>query len=143
MAAVRNGNFNLDEVLNPYFKSYILNNNCVERPPNYLQKVKEALGSFTREKSCQNVAFFVDVCAEQVQAVLEAHGSLESVPRKMTNSINPALILQMEARLWLAGMLQQIWGKRSIKNPYYVHTNRDVYHVFIIVRIVRGLYGFV
>jgi hypothetical protein len=132
MAAVRNGNFSIDEVLN----QDILKNNCVERPPDYLQKVKEALGSFTREKSCQNVAFFVDVCAEQVQAILEAHGSLENVPREMTNSINPAPLLQMEARLWLAGILQQIGGKRRIRNPYYGHTNRDVnYHVFIIVRI--------
>jgi hypothetical protein len=61
MAAVRNGNFSLDEVLN----QDILNNNCVERPVDYLQKVMKALGSFTREKICQNVAFFVDECAEQ------------------------------------------------------------------------------
>ena len=56
MATVRNGNFSLDEVLN----QDILNNNCVERPVDYLQKVMEALGSFTRDKSCKNVAFFVD-----------------------------------------------------------------------------------
>ena len=73
MAAVRNGNFSLDEVLN----QNILYNNCVERPVDYLQKVMEALGSFTREKSCQNVAFFVDECAEQVETVLEAHDSLD------------------------------------------------------------------
>ena len=58
MAANRNGNFSLDEVLN----QDILNNNCVERPG---------------EKSCQNVACFVDECAEQVQTVLEAHDSLD------------------------------------------------------------------
>jgi hypothetical protein len=57
MAAIRNGNFSLDKVLS----QDILNNNCVERPVDYLQKVKEALGSFTLEKSCQNVAFFMDV----------------------------------------------------------------------------------
>ena len=73
MAAVRNGNSSLYEVLN----QDILNNNCVERPVDYLQKVMEALGSFTREKSYQNVAFFVDECAEQVQTVLEAHESLD------------------------------------------------------------------
>jgi hypothetical protein len=39
MAAVQNGNFSLDEVLN----QDILNNNCVERPVDYLQKVMEAL----------------------------------------------------------------------------------------------------
>ena len=72
-AAVRNGNCSLYEVLN----QDILNNNCVERPVDYLQKVMEALRSFTREKSCQNVAFFVDECAEQVQTVLEAHESLD------------------------------------------------------------------
>ena len=65
MAAVRNGNCSLYEVLN----QDILNNNCVERPVDYLQKLMVALGSFTREKSCQNVAFFVDECAEQVQTV--------------------------------------------------------------------------
>jgi hypothetical protein len=72
MAAVRNGNFSLDEVLN----QDIWNNNCVERPVDYVQKVMEALGSFTREKSCQNLAFFVDECAEQVETVLEGHDSL-------------------------------------------------------------------
>jgi hypothetical protein len=41
MAAVRNGNFSLEEVLN----QDILNNNCVERLVDYLQKVMEALGS--------------------------------------------------------------------------------------------------
>jgi hypothetical protein len=46
-------NCSLYEVLN----QDILNDNCVERPVDYLQKVMEALGSFTREKSCQNVAF--------------------------------------------------------------------------------------
>jgi hypothetical protein len=61
MAAVRNGNCSLYEVLN----QDILNNNCVERPVDYLQKVMEALGSFTREKSCQNVAFFVGVHRNQ------------------------------------------------------------------------------
>jgi hypothetical protein len=40
MAAVRNGNFSLDEVLN----QNILYNNCVERLVDYLQKVMEALG---------------------------------------------------------------------------------------------------
>jgi hypothetical protein len=73
MAAVRNGNCSLYEVLN----QHILNNNCVERSVDYLQKVMEALGNFTREKSCQNVAFFVDECAEQVQTVLETHDSLD------------------------------------------------------------------
>ena len=73
MAAVRNGNFSLDEVLN----QDILNNNGVERPVDYLQKVMEALGCFTREKISQNVAFFVDECAEQVETVLEAHDSLD------------------------------------------------------------------
>jgi hypothetical protein len=73
MAAVQNGNFSLDEVLN----QDIFNNNCFERPVDYLQKVMEALGSFTREKSCQNVAFFVVECAEQVETVLEAHDSLD------------------------------------------------------------------
>ena len=73
MAAVRNGNFSLDEVLN----QDILNNNCFERPVDYLQKVMEVLGSFTREKSSQNVAFFVDECAKQVETVLEAHDSLD------------------------------------------------------------------
>ena len=73
MAVVRNGNFSLDEALN----QDILNNNCVERPVDYLQKVMKALGSFTLEKSCQNFAFFVDECAEQVQTVLEAHDSLD------------------------------------------------------------------
>jgi hypothetical protein len=61
----------------PVLNQDILNNNCVERPVDYLQKVMEALGSFTREKSCQNVAFFVDECAEQVETVLEAHDSLD------------------------------------------------------------------
>ena len=70
---VRNGNFSLDEVLN----QYILNNNCVERLVDYLQKVMEALRSFTREKSCQNVACFVDECAEQVETVIEAHDYLD------------------------------------------------------------------
>jgi hypothetical protein len=37
----------------------------------------EALGSFTREKSSQDVAFLVDECAEQVETVLEAHDSLD------------------------------------------------------------------
>jgi hypothetical protein len=73
MAAVRNGNFSLDEVLN----QDILNNNCVEWSVDYLQKVMEALGSFTWEKSCQNVTFFVDECAEQVETLLEAHDSLD------------------------------------------------------------------
>jgi hypothetical protein len=40
MAADRNGNFSLDEVLN----QDILNDNCIERPVNYFQKVMEALG---------------------------------------------------------------------------------------------------
>jgi hypothetical protein len=56
---------------------YILNNNCVEWQLDYLQKVKEVLGRFTREKSCQNIAFFMDECVEQVQTVLEAHDSLD------------------------------------------------------------------
>jgi hypothetical protein len=73
MAAVRNGNFSHDEVLN----RDILNNNSIGRSVDYLQKVMEALGSFTREKSCQNIAFFVDECAEQFETVLEAHDSLD------------------------------------------------------------------
>jgi hypothetical protein len=73
LAAVRNGNFILDEVLN----QDILNKNCVEWPVDYLQKVMQALGSFTLEKSCQNVEFFVNECTEQVETVLEAHDSLD------------------------------------------------------------------
>ena len=56
------------------------------------------------------------------------------MPREMTNSINPAPILQREARLWIV-------GKRSIRNPY-LFTQFIMFS--IIVRInVRGLYGFV
>jgi hypothetical protein len=58
----------------------------------------------------------------------------------MTNSINLAPILQREARLWLAGILRRIGGKTSIRNPY-LYTQFIMFS--IIVRNVRGLYGFV
>jgi hypothetical protein len=58
----------------------------------------------------------------------------------MTNFINPAPILQREARLWLAGIRRRIGGKTSIGNPY-LFTQFIMFS--IIVRIVRRLYGFV
>jgi hypothetical protein len=58
----------------------------------------------------------------------------------MTNFINPAPILQREARLWLAGIRRRMGGKTSIRNPY-LFTQFIMFS--IIVRIVRGLYGFV
>jgi hypothetical protein len=58
----------------------------------------------------------------------------------MTNSINPAPILQREARLWLAGIRRRIGGKTSIRNPY-LYSQCIMFS--IIVRNVRGLYGFV
>ena len=60
--------------------------------------------------------------------------------REMTNSINPAPVLQREARLWLAGIRRRIGGKTNIRNPY-LFTQFIIFS--IIVRIVRGLYGFV
>ena len=62
------------------------------------------------------------------------------MPWEMTNSINSAPILQREARLWLAGIRRWIRGKRSIRKPY-LFTQFIMFS--IIVRIVRGLYGFV
>jgi hypothetical protein len=53
MAAVRNGNFSLDKVLN----QDILNNNCVERPVDYLQKVMVALGSLLGRKAAKTSRF--------------------------------------------------------------------------------------
>ena len=103
-------NFSLDEVLN----QDILNNDCVERPVDYLQKVIEALGSFTREKICQNVAFFVDEC------VRSSWFSELNVPREMTNSINPAPILQREARLWLAGIRRRIGARGASETHIYL-----------------------
>ena len=58
----------------------------------------------------------------------------------MTNSINPAPILQREARLWLAGIRRRIGGKTSIRIPY-LYTQFIMFS--IIVRTVPGLYGFV
>jgi hypothetical protein len=58
----------------------------------------------------------------------------------MTNSINPAPILQREAQLWLAGIRREIGGKTSMRNPY-LFTQFIMFS--IIVRIVQGLYGFV
>jgi hypothetical protein len=62
------------------------------------------------------------------------------VPWEMTNPINPAPILQREARLWLAGIRLRIGGKTSIRNPY-LFTQFIMFSV--IVRNVRRLYGFV
>jgi hypothetical protein len=63
------------------------------------------------------------------------------VPREMTNFINPAPILQREARLSrLAGIRRRIRGKTSIRNPY-LFTQFIMFS--IIVRIVRRLYEFV
>jgi hypothetical protein len=63
------------------------------------------------------------------------------VPREMTNSINPAPILQREAQLWLAGIRRRVGGKRSIRNPY-LFTQFIMFSIIVRI-IVRGLYGFV
>ena len=143
MAAVRNGNLSLEDVLN----QDIFNTSSHERPPDCLGKVKEALADLAREKGCQNVEFFVDVCAEQVRAMtatFQTRNSTENVPREMSYPINPAPILQREARAWLAGIRRRIGGRRSIRNPFYGEINKDTpIELFaLIVRIVRGLHGF-
>jgi hypothetical protein len=57
-----------------------------------------------------------------------------NVLREMTNSINPAPILQREARLWLAGIRRRIGGKTNIRNPY-------LYTQFIMFSLIVKLFG--
>ena len=115
-----------------------------ERPPNCSQKLKEALGDLAREKGFEDVAFFVHACTKQVEAVLTSNAPNENVLVTLTSPINPAPILQREARLWLAGIRRRIGGRRSVRNPYYGEINRDTpLEIFlVIVRVVRGLDGF-
>ena len=138
---VRSRNFSLEEVLT----HDIFNNEPTtdpERPPDCSQKLREALGDLAREKGCDNVASFVDACTKQALAVLNSSENTQAILNK---PINPAPILQREARLWLTGIHRRIGGRRSIRNPYYVEINRDIpYEIFlVVVRIVRGLDGFV
>jgi hypothetical protein len=97
MAAVRNTHFSLEEVL----QQDIFNNNPVQRLPDCLKKLKEALGDLALEKGVENITSFVDVCTRQVAEVLRAdEGSLLSQDI-LTTPINPTPILRREVQLWL------------------------------------------
>jgi hypothetical protein len=124
-----------------------------ERLPDCFLKLREALTAIAREKSGSiNEQEFVDTCTRNINGVLHdfstssGSGSNGSLALKELNkSIKPAPILQREARLWLARIRRRIGGKRSVRNPFYVEITRDCpLEIFsVIVRIVRGLDGFV
>lgn len=142
MAAVRNVSFSLDNVL----RQEIANNSIFERPPDYMRKVEEALGSLAHEKGCRNVDVFVVKGIDHVKTLLEIStqkGSADTPSRAMSARINPRPILQREAQLCLAGIQKRIGGRRSIKNPYYGEICRDIsYEIFIIISLsVRGVNG--
>lgn len=143
MAAVRSGNLSVEEVL-----ARVLNDESttvVQQPPDCFEKLREALDELARAKGCDNVAFFVDTCTKQVQKVLNGSSEEKTPLRLLNKPINPAPILQREARLWLATIRRRIGGRRRIRNPYYVEINRDTpLEIFsVVVKIVRGLDGFV
>ena len=146
MAAVRSRNFSVEEVLTHDIFNDSTTVNVSERPPNCSQKLKEALGDLAREKGVEDVAFFVHACTKQVEAVLTTSNAPNgNVLATLRSPINPAPILQREARLWLAGIRRRIGGRRSVRNPYYGEIHRDTpLEIFrVIVRVVRGLDGFV
>ena len=140
MAAVSKRKFMREEVLN----QNMFNTDSVEQPSDCLNNVKEALGCFAREKGCQNVGIFVNACAEQIIATLDACCS-NNVNMLTTAPISPAPIIQREARLRLSAVRRRIGGKRSIRSPYYREISRDMpVEIFSVIRrIVRGSAGFV
>ena len=145
MTAVRSRNFSLEEVLTHDIFNDSTTVNVSERPPNCFWKLKEALGDLAREKGFEDVAFFVHACTKQVEAVLTSSASNGNVLATLSSPINLAPILQREARLWLAGIWRRIGGRRSVRNPSYGEIHRDTpLEIFlVIVRVVRGLDGFV
>ena len=102
------------------------------------------LGDFGREQGCQNVALFVDICTQQIQASAHSCLVVPKVPRVLTKAINPTPIIQGEARMWLAGIRRRIGGRKSIRNPFCGEVVRDTpLELFSIIdKGTRGLDGF-
>ena len=151
MAVVRSGNLSVEEVLtHDIFNNGSTNNfESSYGPPDCFLKLKEALCHIAREKGRDiNVSHFVETCTKKVQDELHlANCSSESsiALKELNKPIKPAPILLRKARRWLSGIRRRIGGKRRIRNPFYVEINRDCpFEIFsVIVRIVRGLDGFV
>jgi hypothetical protein len=91
----------------------LFNNNPVQRPPDCLKKLKEALGDLAREKGVENITSFVDICTRQVAEVLRADEDSLLSQDNLTTPINPTPILRREVQLWLTGIKRRIGGGAS------------------------------